>query len=106
PFSPPWGGFASSWWRASRVGAGGGRADAISSVYRDETFDERHEIRDVVDERPVNWHPIEVADDIDLFTEVARMVRLHDEPVATATWLSHNLVARHAATHGFDAIFG
>jgi asparagine synthase (glutamine-hydrolysing) len=33
-------------------------------------------------------------------------VRVHDEPVATATWLSHWVLCRRAAADGFDAIFG
>jgi asparagine synthase (glutamine-hydrolysing) len=41
-----------------------------------------------------------------LFDHIRRLVRIHDEPVATATWLSHDVVASRTATDGFTALFG
>lgn len=82
------------------------RFPAVSSIYTDPTFDERSEIQDVVEEKVSQWHAVELSDNIDLFAHVDRMVRVHDEPVATATWLSHLLVCDRIADEGFDALFG
>lgn len=84
----------------------GAKQHAVSSVYTDATFDERHEIQDVVVEKVSQWHPVELGDNIDLFGLIGRLVRTHDEPVATATWLSHLLVCDHVAESGFGALFG
>ncbi|WP_096701965.1 asparagine synthase-related protein [Magnetospirillum sp. 15-1] len=84
----------------------GEKQHAVSSVYADATFDERHEIQDVVVEKVSQWHPVELGDDIDLFGLIDRLVRTHDEPVATATWLSHLLVCDQVAADGFGALFG
>lgn len=79
---------------------------AVSSVYADAVYDERHEIQDVVATKVAHWHAIEIGNDIDIAAIVARQVRLHDEPVATATWLSHLLLAERMAEQGFTALFG
>jgi asparagine synthase (glutamine-hydrolysing) len=84
----------------------GHKQHAVSSVYRDPTFDERHEIRDVTDEKVTQWSMVEIADDIPLFAHVAKLVREHDEPVATATWLSHDVVTDQTARDGFTTLFG
>ena len=51
------------------------------------------------------WHRVTVAapDVLDL---VARMIEAHDEPVATATWLSHYLLCERVAADGFRTLFG
>jgi asparagine synthase (glutamine-hydrolysing) len=51
------------------------------------------------------WHRIEI-DVPDVFGLVRRMIAVHDEPVATATWLSHFLLCEAAAKAGFTALFG
>lgn len=79
---------------------------AFSSVYVDPTYDEREEIKDVVVERVSEWVPVELDDEIDIFGIVSDMVRVHDEPVATATWLSHHLLSRIVAERGHTALFG
>lgn len=79
---------------------------AVSTVYVDATFDERHEIANVVDEKVSQWIPIEIANDIDIVNVVSSMIRAHDEPVATATWLSYAVLTKNAAAAGFDSIFG
>lgn len=79
---------------------------AVSSVYVDATFDERDEIRDVVVEKVSQWDAVEIPNEINLFDIVSRMVRVHDEPVATATWLSHFLLSDKVASSGFTALFG
>jgi len=79
---------------------------ATSCVYTDATFDERNEIRDVVDARVSTWTPIEIGSAIDVAALVDRQVRIHDEPVATATWLPHLMLVERAAAAGADALFG
>lgn len=84
----------------------GKRQFATSSVYVDATYDERDEIKDVVDEKVSEWMPIEIPNRIDLIDIVRKMVRIHDEPVATATWLSHQILTQTIADRGFTSLFG
>jgi asparagine synthase (glutamine-hydrolysing) len=79
---------------------------AYSSVYKDPTYDERIEILDVVRERVEQWHTVELGNDIDVMSQVARLVAINNEPVATATWLSHELICQAAAGEGFESVFG
>ena len=51
------------------------------------------------------WHPV-VVDKPDVFGLVRRMIAANDEPVATATWLSHFLVCEEVAKQGFGGLFG
>jgi len=78
---------------------------AYSSVYTDPTFDESAEIGTMLGRAVAEWHPVRV-DSPDVFTLVSKMVRAHDEPVATATWLSHFLLCERVAADGFDSLFG
>jgi len=82
------------------------RQHAFSSIYSDTTFDERHEIQDVVAEKVEKWHAMELGAEIDVFSIIEKMVRIHDEPVVTATWLSHFLLCQQVAKNGFKALFG
>lgn len=79
---------------------------ALSTVYRDPTYDERDEIRDMLGERADPWHPVEVDDAPDLVPLVARMVGEQDEPVATATWLSHRVLAERCRELGVRTLLG
>lgn len=79
---------------------------AFSSVYVDPTYDERHEIKDVIDAGMAQWHPVELPDDMDVLDRIQRLVRVHNEPVATATWLSHDVVCSAVAAAGHGALFG
>ena len=99
------GGMDSSSVLASAVRVVGERQPAISTVYTDRTFDESDEIRSMLDTTVSEWHqvPVDAPDVLDL---VARMVAAHDEPVATATWLSHYVLCDRAAALGFGAVFG
>src|SRR5690242_2010860 len=99
------GGMDSSSVLASAVQITGDRQQAVSSVYADKTYDESDDIRGFVAEKVSRWQPIPI-EDFDLFDVVRRMVRSHDEPVATATWLSHFLLTRAVAAQGFDVVFG
>jgi asparagine synthase (glutamine-hydrolysing) len=100
------GGLDSSSVLCSAVAVSGRKQAAFSSVYVDATFDERDEIADVVQDKVSSWTPVEIPNQIRLFDIVADMVRVHDEPVATATWLSHFLLTKQVAGAGYDALFG
>lgn len=78
---------------------------AFSTVYADRTFDESEDIQPMLDHAVSRWERVPV-DAPDVMALVRDMVRLHDEPVATATWLSHWLLARHAAAQGVRTLFG
>lgn len=83
----------------------GRRQHAFSSVYSDKTYDESDDIKGFVAEKVEKWHAIPI-DDFDLFDIVRKMVRANDEPVATATWLSHFILCEQVAASGFDLLFG
>lgn len=100
------GGMDSSSVLCCAVEASGRKQHAFSSVYVDPTFDERQEIRDVVEARVSRWHAVELGREIDVLANVRKLAAIHNEPVATATWLSHQEVCTAAATEGFDALFG
>lgn len=100
------GGLDSSSVVCSAAVVSGRKPAAFSSVYIDATFDERDEIADVVHDKVSSWTPVEIPNQIELFDIVSDMVRVHDEPVATATWLSHFLLAKQVAGRGHDALFG
>jgi asparagine synthase (glutamine-hydrolysing) len=99
------GGMDSSTVIASAAHTLGTTQHAFSSVYGAHEFDESEEIRSMLDSAVCEWHPIAVADP-DVFNLVDRMVAVHDEPVATATWLSHYLVCDRVADGGFSTLFG
>lgn len=99
------GGMDSSSVMASAVHITGERQHAFSTIYTDKTYDESEEIRGFVKEKAAEWHPVHV-EGFDLFDTVSRMVRAHDEPVVTATWLSHFLLCERVAADGFGTVFG
>jgi asparagine synthase (glutamine-hydrolysing) len=78
---------------------------AISSVHRDETYDESKEIKDIVDAGLVDWHPVEI-DDPDLFPLISKMSTFHDQPIPTVTWMSHYLLGQRTAELGYRSVFG
>lgn len=78
---------------------------AFSAVYPDQEFDESHEIKSMLDSAVAQWHPVRV-DSPNVFDIVTKMVEAHDEPVATATWLSHYLVCQDVKQSGFQTMFG
>jgi len=99
------GGMDSSSVLAATVNITGNKQHAFSSVYKDKTYDETDDISSMLDTKVKEWHPI-VIDTPDLFDTVRRMIEVHDEPVATATWLSHFLLCEEAAAQGFGSLFG
>lgn len=99
------GGMDSSSVLASAVRVSGAKQEAFSSVYDDRTYDESEDIRSMLDSTVSAWHPVRIGNP-DVFAIIERMVRVHDEPVATATWLSHYLLCAQAARQGFATLFG
>ena len=99
------GGMDSSSVLSCAVEAAGRKLHAFSSVYTDKTYDESEEIKTFLEHKVEQWHPIPI-ERFDLFATVRRMVTAHDEPVATATWLSHFLLCEAVRQAGFDALFG
>ncbi len=99
------GGMDSSSVLVSAVRLTGTRQHAFSTVYRDATYDESREIRSMLDATVARWHavPVEPTDVMEL---IRCMVELHDEPVATATWLSHYLLCQRVRDEGFLSLFG
>lgn len=99
------GGMDSSSVLSCAVEAAGRKLHAFSSVYTDKTYDESEDIKTFLDHKVEKWHPI-LIEGFDLFSTVRTMVAAHDEPVATATWLSHFLLCDAVRQAGFDALFG
>ena len=99
------GGLDSSSVLSSAVKATGYPQQAFSVVYEDKTYDESDEIRSMLKTKVQKWHPIKI-DFPDVFDLVRNMVKVHDEPVATATWLSHYILCEEVSKLGFGALFG
>ena len=99
------GGMDSSSVLACAVRSSGEKQHAFSSVYDDKTYDESDEIASMLASSVRQWHPLKIGTP-DVPTLVARMVAAHDEPVATATWLSHYLICESASAQGFGSLIG
>lgn len=99
------GGMDSSSVLSCAVEAAGHKLHAFSSVYTDKTYDESEEIQTFLEHKVEQWHPVSI-EGFDLFATVRKMVAAHDEPVATATWLSHYLLCDAVRQAGFDTLFG
>lgn len=99
------GGMDSSSVLAAAVRLTGEKQHAFSAVYEDSTYDESREITPMLDAAVRQWHQIRIGTP-DVFGIVRRMIDVHDEPVATATWLSHYLLCEEAAGKGFGSLFG
>jgi asparagine synthase (glutamine-hydrolysing) len=82
----------------------GCKQKAYSSTYEDAVYDESKEIRTLLDSKVSRWSAIRVGGE-SVFETICRMVRIHEEPVATATWLSHFEVCRRAAAEGAICLF-
>jgi asparagine synthase (glutamine-hydrolysing) len=99
------GGMDSSSVLACAVARTGEKLPAISTVYEDPTYDESAEIRSMLDATVSHWETVTLGTP-DVFPLVEQMIDVNDEPVATATWLSHFELCRAAAARGFGTIFG
>ena len=98
------GGMDSSSVLSAAVRLTGLKQKAYSSTYQDATYDESNEIRTLLDSKVSHWAAVRVKGD-SVFETIRTMVRIHEEPVATATWLSHYEVCRHAAQEGVQSLF-
>jgi len=99
------GGMDSSTVLACAVERTGSKQEAFSSVYEDATYDESDEIRTMLDSSVDRWHQVRIGSP-DLLSTISEMIDANDEPVATATWLSHYLLCREVAGGGFDSLLG
>jgi asparagine synthase (glutamine-hydrolysing) len=100
------GGLDSSSVLSCAVAATGKPQIAYSSVYKDRTFDESAEIAPMLTGRVAEWRPVALGNDIALIDLVSRMIEVHDEPVATATWLAHFVLSERVADDQHRALFG
>ena len=99
------GGMDSSSVLASAVKLTGAKQTAFSTVYEDKTYDESEEIATMLPGYVEKWNAFNIGNP-DVFALVERMVEAHDEPVLTATWLSHFLLCEQVAGQGFRSLFG
>jgi len=99
------GGMDSSSVLGSAVSETGEKQKAFSSIYADQTFDESEDIATILDVAVSKWHQVSVSDP-DVFGLIDKMVEVNDEPVATATWLSHFVVCEQAAQEDITHLFG
>jgi len=98
------GGMDSSSVLSAAVRITGRKQRAFSSTYADESYDESAEIRTILDSKVSRWFNVRVGGK-GIFEKIRQIVRIHEEPVATATWLSHYEVCRHAAQEGVQSLF-
>jgi asparagine synthase (glutamine-hydrolysing) len=99
------GGMDSSSVLAAAVKLTGNKQIAFSTVYEDKTYDESEEIATMLPDYVAKWNPFSIGNP-DVFAIVDRMVEAHDEPVLTATWLSHFLLCEAVSGQGYKSLFG
>ena len=78
---------------------------AFSTTYEDPTYDETAEIETMLAQNVERWHTVRLGTP-DVEGLVKRMLEAHDEPVATATWLSHYALCETVRKEGFTELFG
>ncbi|MBI4342278.1 MAG: asparagine synthase [Candidatus Omnitrophica bacterium] len=78
---------------------------ALSIVYDDATYDESEEIGASARALASPWQAVRVGNP-PLLELISELIEAHDEPVATATWLSHALLCREAQRSGIETLFG
>ena len=98
------GGMDSSSVLSSAVSITGRKQKAYSATYSDAAYDETGEIRTILDSKVSHWTNVRVGEK-SVFEKIRKMVRIHEEPVATATWLSHYEVCRQASQNGIGSFF-
>jgi asparagine synthase (glutamine-hydrolysing) len=81
------------------------KQEAFSTVYADRTYDESEDIKTILEDKVSRWHPIPI-ESPELFSLIKEMLLCHEEPVATATWLSHYLLGRELSLQGRESLFG
>ena len=100
------GGMDSSSVLSNAVEVTGQRQEAFSVTYEDPEFNESDEIQDVRKVKVTEWHNLYLDNEVDLFSTVSDMLTLHEEPMVTATWLSHHALCKQAAESGFKTLLG
>lgn len=98
------GGMDSSSVLSAAVRLTGKKQRAYSATYADAAYDESGEIRTILDTKVSRWFNVPVGE-TSIFSTIRHMVRLHEEPVATATWLSHYEVCRRASQEQAGCLF-
>jgi len=98
------GGMDSSSVLSAAVSLEGSKQVAASTVYDDATYDESEDIRTILDETVSNWIRVDVSKP-DVHDLIGKMVQINDEPIATATWLSHFQLCDELGASGFPAVF-
>ncbi|GAA5263000.1 asparagine synthetase B family protein [Methanocalculus sp. MC3] len=99
------GGMDSSSVLASAVHYSQRKQVAFSTTYEDKSFDESDDIQSIIETSVEKWNAIKI-DTPDVFSLVSTLIDIHDEPVATATWLSHYLMCLEVKKRGYRSIFG
>ena len=101
------GGMDSSTVLGCAVAITGEKQHAWSSVYDDAMYDESADIRTILDATVREWHAVRIGDP-DVLPIIGDMIAVNDEPIATATWLSHYELCRRAGRGGaeFQTLFG
>jgi asparagine synthase (glutamine-hydrolysing) len=75
-----------------------------TSIYSDKTYDEYEDVQIMRSHAAKEWFPV-LVDNPNVLGLLERMIDAHEEPIATATWLSHYLVCEQASIHEHDALF-
>ncbi len=99
------GGMDSSSVLAASVKELGAKQIAYSSVYTDKTYDESDEIQSMLESSVSEWRTVKI-EIPDTFGLIEKLVQIHEEPVVTATWLSHFLLSGRIGEHGIQSLFG
>lgn len=84
----------------------GKKPTAYSATYADPSFDESSEIRDVSDPHTNKWNPIFLDDSIQIIDEIDKLVAIHQEPVATTTWLAYHKIVRQCSVDNITHLIG
>ncbi|GIX47112.1 MAG: asparagine synthetase B [Candidatus Tectimicrobiota bacterium] len=83
----------------------GHKQAAFSAVYDDPTYDESEGMASTAAAHAAPWYRVAITTP-DVPALVAQLVALHDQPVATVTWLAHYLLCQQVRARGFDSLFG
>ena len=78
---------------------------AYSTTYKDKTYDETDEIESMLDGNVSKWTKNEI-DNPNIVEIINKMLIANDEPVATATWLSHFILSEQISKSGYKSVFG
>lgn len=99
------GGMDSSTVLASAVKISNKKMPAFSTTYKDKTYDETDEIKSMLDGNVSKWTKNEI-DNPNIVEIINKMLIANDEPVATATWLSHFILSEQISKLGYKSVFG